>query len=80
MFTECSQQSFDFQPLGSRHVTAGFDGGTITSDVGGLLLREIEAETGLSADLGRCFDDFRDSELVEHTAKDLLKQRVFALV
>lgn len=79
MFTECSQQAFDFQPLGSRQVTAGFDGGTITSDAGGLLLREIEAKTGLLADLGRCFDDFRDPELVEHTALDLLKQRVFAL-
>ena len=79
MFTECSQPAFDFQPLGSRQVTAGFDGGTITSDAGGLLLREIEAKTGLLADLGRCFDDFRDPELVEHTAEDLIKQRVFAL-
>jgi hypothetical protein len=79
MATECSSLSFDFQPLGTREVTARFDGGTITSDAGGLLLREIEAKTGLLADLARCFDDFRDPELIEHSVADLVKQRVFAL-
>jgi hypothetical protein len=79
MLTECSERSFDFQPLGSRQVTARFDGGTITSDAGGLLLREVEAKTGLLADLARCFDDFRDPELIEHSVEELIKQRVFAL-
>jgi len=79
MGTECSERSFDFQPLVTRQVTARFDGGTITSDAGGLLLRELEAKTGLLANLARCFDDFRDPELIEHTVEELLKQRVFAL-
>jgi hypothetical protein len=79
MPTECSGRSFDLQPLGSREVTARFDGGTITSDAGGLLLREVEAQTGLLSDLARCFDDFRDPELIEHSVEELIKQRVFAL-
>ena len=79
MPTECSERSFDFQPLGAREVTARFDGGTITSDAGGLLLREIEVKTGLLADLAQCFDDFRDPELIEHSVEELIKQRVFAL-
>ena len=79
MPTECNERSFDFQPLGSREVTARFDGGTITSDAGALLLREVEAKTGLLADLARCFDDFRDPELIEHSVEELIKQRVFAL-
>src|SRR5262249_17015063 len=54
MSTECSQQTFDFQPLGSRQVTARFDGGTITSDGGGLLLRELEARTGIIRRLAAC--------------------------
>ena len=62
MPTECSGRSFDFQPLFSREVTARFDGGTITSDAGGLLLREVEAQTCLLAELARCFDDHRDPE------------------
>ena len=79
MPTECNQRSFDFQTLGSREVTARFDGGTITSDAGGLLLREVEAKTGLLADLAHGFDDYRDPELIEHSVEELIKQRVFAL-
>jgi hypothetical protein len=79
METECSKSSFDFQPLAGRQITARFDGGTITSDAGGLLLREVEAATGLLAKLATCFDDHRDPELIEHTVEALLKQRVFAL-
>jgi len=79
MATECSSRRFGFQPLGSREVTARFDGGTITSDAGALLLREVEAKTGLLADLARCFEDFRNPKLIEHTTEELIKQRVFAL-
>jgi len=38
--TECTQNSFEFQGHFSRTVRAQFDGGTISSDAGGLLLRE----------------------------------------
>ena len=79
MPTECSGRLFDFQPLFSREVTVRFDGGTITSDAGGLLLREIETKTQLLAELAKCFDDFRHLEVVEHTVEELIKQRVFAL-
>ena len=79
MKTECSQLAFDFQPLGARQVVADFEGGTITSDAGGLLLREVESRTELLAKLARCFDDYRDVELIEHSVTDLIKQRVFAL-
>lgn len=79
MTTECSQRSFDFQPLAAREVTARFNGGTITSDAGGLLLREVEAKAGIVRRFATCFDDFRDPELIEFTVEELLKQRVFAL-
>ena len=79
MLTECNPRGFDFQGLGSRTVTARFDGGAISSDAGGLLLREVEAKTGILRRLATCFDDYRDPELVEHTVYDLLAQRIFAL-
>ena len=79
MSTECSGTAFDFHPLGGRRVTAAFNGGTITSDGGALLLRELERQTGLLAALAGCFDDHRDPELIEHTLEELVKQRVFAL-
>ena len=75
MTTECSEQTFTFQPLASREIVAQFNGGTITSDAGGLLLREIEQKTGIVARFARCFDDFRNPELVDFTAEELLKQR-----
>lgn len=79
MTTECTQKSFDFQPLARRQITSRFDGGTITSDAGALLLREVERKTGIVGRFAACFEDFRDGELIEFTVEELVKQRVFAL-
>ena len=52
----------------------------MTSDGGGLLLREANRCLGdLMARLGRCVSDFRQQGSVEHTATDLIAQRVFAI-
>ena len=53
METECNACSFDFQPLGSREVTVRFDGGRISSDGGGVLLRELRAAGARLAELDR---------------------------
>ena len=79
MQTQCSQQTFQFQGLGRREVLARFDGGPITSDAGGLLLREVEQHTGIIGQLARCFTDHRDEELIEHSVEELLRQRIFGL-
>jgi hypothetical protein len=79
MTTECNAPTFDFQGLGSRVVTARFDGGAITSDAGGLLLREVEAKTGILRRFAACFTDHRDPERIDHSVYELLAQRVFAL-
>jgi len=79
MTTECNAHDFHFQALGSRAVTARFDGGAITSDAGGLLLREVEAKTGILQRFAACFTDHRDPERVEHSVEHLIAQRVFAL-
>ena len=47
MKTACTQVTFEFHGLFQRKVKARFDGGTITSDAGALLLREVETRTGL---------------------------------
>ena len=57
MPTQCIQKSFSFQSLGKRDVVARFDGGRITSDAGGLLLREVEQKTGVLRQFAACFDD-----------------------
>jgi hypothetical protein len=79
MSAECNTREFTFQGLGSRTVTGRFDGGAITSDAGGLLLREVEAKTGILRRFAACFTDHRDPDLVEHTVPELIAQRVYAL-
>ena len=79
MTTECNAREFDFQALGSRAVTARFDGGAITSDAGGLLLREVEAKTAILRRFAACLTDHRDPERIEHTVDELVAQRIFAL-
>jgi hypothetical protein len=58
---------------------ARFDGGCITSDGGGLLLREVERRTGILRQFAACFTDHREAEQVEHTVQDLVSQRVYGL-
>jgi hypothetical protein len=60
-------------------VEAAFDGGEVTSDAGGLLLREVEARRRIVEAFARCFTDHRDPDLVEHPVLDLVAQRVYGL-
>jgi Transposase DDE domain group 1 len=77
--TQCTPGELSFQPLGPRAVIARFDGATVTSDAGGLLLREVEAKFHFLDQFARCFTDYRDPDRTEHPLGQLLKQRVFAL-
>jgi Transposase DDE domain group 1 len=79
MTTQCTTPDLLFEPLGQRDVVARFDGGQVTSDAGGLLLRAVEHKFQFIERFARCFTDHRDPELVEHTLVELLKQRIFGL-
>ena len=79
MSAECNQGRFEFHPLGSRAVVARFDGGAISSDGGGLLLREVDVRTGILRQFAGCFTDHRDGDLIEHTVSELIAQRVYGL-
>jgi len=75
--TPCNQEFLEFHPLGQREVRGGFDGGAITSDAGGLLLREVEKRTGIIAQFAACFRDHRKAERIEHRVEELVAQRVY---
>jgi hypothetical protein len=60
-------------------VQARFDGGAVTSDGGALLLGQAERLTGALHQFAQCFTDYRDAEAIEHTALQLLSQRVYGL-
>jgi hypothetical protein len=79
MQTECSQDSFDFESLGRRKVTAAFDGGQMTSNAGAVLLREADRNIRLSRQVAACFKDGRQPERVEHTVETLVAQRIHGI-
>ena len=79
MPTQCNQEFLEFHPLDKREVRGQFDGGAITTDAGGLLLREVEKRTGIIAQFAACFRDHRRAGRIEHGVKELVAQRVYGL-
>ena len=77
--TECTQSQFEFAPHCSRQVVARFDGGTLTTDGGGLLLRETDRRLNLLPRFAQCFLDGRNPIFVEHSVQELVSQRVYGL-
>ena len=79
MTTDCTPHQFEFQGLTRRTVVASFDGGTLSSDGGVLLLAEVDRRLGLLEQFAACFKDHRNPDLVEHSVEELVRQRVFGL-
>lgn len=80
VITECSEDRFEFGGgKGARKVVAEFNGGTISSDGGGLLLRETDSKMNLLARFSQCFTDGRNSLQTVHSVEQMVRQRVYAL-
>lgn len=79
MATECIPAQLEFHALGSRDVVGRFDGGRLTSDGGGLLLREVDRRIGMLGRLAGCFADYRNPNSLEHSVQALVAQRVYGL-
>jgi hypothetical protein len=77
--TECNQSSFGFAALYRREVMAEFDGSDITTDAGGLLLREVDRRLSLIERLTACFTGHRRPDQVEHQVSELVAQRLYGL-
>jgi hypothetical protein len=65
--------------MGGRRVVADFSGGAVTSDAGGLLLREVAQGTKILEEFSECFEDYRKPDQVEHGLLELVAQRVYAI-
>ena len=77
--TNCTPSTLKFSPLNRKKIEANFSGGSITSDGGLLLLREIDKRIGLTKRLSKLMTDNRHASYVNHSVLHLLKQRVYAL-
>lgn len=80
MPTQCTTQKLPFKDLGDRSVEAEFTADRITSDAGGLFIREVAEEMELFGQVASCFTDYRDPERREHEIEELVGQRVMGLV
>jgi hypothetical protein len=78
METVCHNQ-LRFESLFSKEVVADFAGGRITSDAGGLLLRELDQRYRLAENVAQCLHDPRDSHKIKHDLLTLVRQRLFAI-
>jgi hypothetical protein len=58
---------------------ARFDGGTMTSDAGALLLRQTDRRLNLLSRLAACFEDRRNPIYISHPVPELVSQRVYGL-
>jgi hypothetical protein len=71
--------TIEFARVGRRVVEGRFDGGSMTSDGGVMLLGEVDRKLGLLEAAARCIADPRSPLLIKHGVRDMLRQRVYAL-
>jgi hypothetical protein len=76
--TVCHKQP-SFESLFGKQVTVDFDGGHITSDAGGLLLRELDGRYRLTDEVADSLCDRRHPSWVIHQLTTLVKQRIFPI-
>jgi hypothetical protein len=79
MQTECSADLFGFAPVEGRKVVAAFDGGTMTSEAGAMLLGATDRQIRMIERFAGCFTDHRAADLVVHEVAGLVGQRVFGM-
>ena len=63
----------------SKKIQADFNGATLTSDAGALLLREIDKRIGLIDAINRCIPDPRNEFFIVHQQRTMLAQRIFGI-
>jgi len=70
---------FSFPATGHKKITAGFDGGRLTSDGGVMLLACAERNLGIAQKLAALIADPRNPLFVTHSVADILRARMLAI-
>ena len=79
MRTERPASSGAIQAVSGRAVAVDFDGGSMASDAGALLLGQADAAVRLVDRLAACFEDRRDGRFVEHSVRTLVGRCAFGI-
>lgn len=74
-----SQTALHFPLLSHKPVIVSFNGGSLSSDGGLLLLAHLDQQLDLTQRVAACIHDARLKERVHHSMLDLIRQRVYQL-
>ena len=77
--TENSTQELNLFPIKGKNIELSFNGDRVSSDGGLLLLRELDSQLNLLSSASNCIRDERDHRYLDHSVKELLRQRVFQI-
>ena len=77
--TDDSSLTVPYPAVSRKKVTAGFDGGRLSSDSGVMLLGLAERQRGLAKILAALIADGRNPAHITHTVEDILKGRILAI-
>jgi hypothetical protein len=77
--SNCTTEKVQFPALKRRKIEAGFNGGAITSDAGGIFLREADKKLNLLAPIAKLFLDKRNQTRVDHSILDMFRQRIYGI-
>lgn len=77
--TECNRNQPALKRLQRQSVEADFEGGSLTSDGGLLLLREVDQRLNLIQRIADAIPDPRDPLYIEHSQAELLTSRIFGI-
>lgn len=79
MATDCIPQvTFEFYDK-RKPVVARFDQAQASTDGGAVLLKAVDDRLRLTNQLAHCLVDRRDPEKIQHSVRDLLRQRIYGL-
>ena len=77
--TGCNTQPLLFSNLKNKKIQADFNGGSLTSDAGAVLLREVDHRISLIDAINRCIPDPRNQFFIAHQQRTMLAQRIFGI-
>ena len=77
--SDTTTQSVLFPSLFAKPVQVVFDEHQMSSDGGGLLLKAVDEQLGLTEALAACLRDDRQAGKVKHSLEESLRQRVFGI-
>ncbi len=73
------QSPLNFHPVDGLTVRASFDGGSMSSDFGAILMRETALQSQLLTKLAAAISDSRRQTHIKHSMQDLITQRTIQL-